>query len=163
MNRYVFLKLNDGLGPVDGAGVYLLDDLLPQTIGDWEITTCEVGVLILDSRDLDGNNKSNDAAYTLATALLAARLNQDAGACPVSEQQWQEYENEYGATPFGSFEQVLTAADELLAGKGFDGTGDYLGPRGNKAHKALRAEALYLYGIIDDYNNSEICTGEPSH
>ena len=61
---------------------------------------------------------------------------------------------------------MLTAADDLLAGlndeAGFDGTGDYLGPK-NKKDKDLASYALFLAGIIDDYNNSEICTGEPSH
>ncbi|NIQ93797.1 MAG: hypothetical protein GWN87_05965, partial [Desulfuromonadales bacterium] len=42
-------KLNDYLGPVMGAGVYLLDDLLPQTIGDMTVGTCEVGVTVLST------------------------------------------------------------------------------------------------------------------
>jgi hypothetical protein len=129
-------------------GVFLLDDLLPQTIGSLDITSCEDGVLILDARKLVGKNKnaSNDAAYTLARALLAARLNQDAGAC----------------VPYTGFEQVLDDADNLLASIGFDGTGDYLDPK-NKKEAELRADALYLYGIIDNYNNGYLCTGEPSH
>ena len=146
-------------------GVFLLDDLLPQTIGDFTIETREVGVLVLDSRTVDKKEKnmSNDAAYTLAKALLAARLNQDAGACVVPPEGWWN-ETEWGEQPaeLQTFEQVLTAADQLLIDEGFDGTGDYLGPK-NKQDKDLAAYALWLYEIIDDYNNSEICTGDPSH
>jgi hypothetical protein len=160
-------KLNDYLGPWDGAGVFLLDDLLPQTIGSFTIdviniydkkgevvdtySACEVGVSILSAQDYySGKNKANDAAYTLARALLAARLNQGAGACvPIDT-----YDGK-------TFEQVLTAADEVLVGIGFNGTGDYLGPK--TKDKTTSTYALWLYGIIDDYNNGELCTGDPSH
>jgi len=151
-------RLNDYLGPWQGAGVFLLDDLLPQTIGIFTIDTCEKGVLILDSRSVDKEkNMSNDAAYTLARALLAARLNQDAGACVPSYNLTWEYEGQTF-----TFEQVLTAADQVLIDVDFDGTGGYLGPK-DKDKKDLAAYALWLYSIIDDYNNSELCTGEPSH
>jgi hypothetical protein len=143
-------------------GVYLLDDLLPQTIGSFEIATCEDGVLILDSRSVDKEkNMSNDAAYTLAKALLAARLNQDAGACiPLFSEPYV-----YDSLEFEYFEEILTASDALLAGlgkDGFDGTGSYLGPK-NKQDKDLAAFALWLYEIIDDYNNGYLCDGTPSH
>jgi hypothetical protein len=164
------------LGGVD-EGVYLLNDLLPQTLGDsLTIETCEDGVLILDARDLTetdkkGNpiNRSNDAAYTLARALLAARLNQDAGACPVSPEQWQKYEDEFGDTGFANFEDILTAADDLLSDPlvAFTGTGSFLAPGDLKGKNnvlvPLAEDALFLYEIIDDYNNSEICSGEESH
>jgi hypothetical protein len=151
-------------------GVFILDDLLPQTLGDYlTIVTCEDGVLILDARDLmevdkRGNpiNRSNDAAYTLARALLAARLNQDAGACPAAE---FDFLGEYGFD--GTFEQLLTAADDVLSQVEFDGSGSFLSPKDLKGKNnplvQLAEEALFLYGIIDDYNNGEICTGEPSH
>jgi len=145
------------LGGVE-EGIYLLDDLLSQTIGSLNIASCEDGVLILDARDLKtGKKKSNDAAYTLARALLAARLNQDAGACTAAG---YDFLGVYGFD--GTFEQLLTEADNVLSEREFDGTGDYLGPK-NKKDKDLAAYALWLYEIIDDYNNSEICTGEPSH
>jgi hypothetical protein len=145
------------LGGVE-EGIFLLDDLLPQMIGDLEISSCEDGVLILDSRDLKKEKKaSNDAAYTLARALLAARLNQDAGACVPVGVEWSFDEETYS-----SFEEILTAANNLLSGIEFDGTGTYLSPR-NKQDKDLASYALWLYGIIDDYNNGYICTGEPSH
>ena len=138
--------------------VFLLDDLLPQTLGDLEITSCDDGVLILSAYSLDEKkpkNMNNDAAFKLAQALLAARLNQDAGACVPTD------EFAFGGEML-TFEQVLTAADDLLREVGFDGTGDYLGPK-DKQDADLRSDALYLYGIIDDYNNAELCTGEYSH
>jgi hypothetical protein len=52
-------------------------------------------------------------------------------------------------------------AQALLVKVNYDGDGDLLGPR--TKNQADRAYALYLAGIIDDYNNSELCTGEPSH
>jgi hypothetical protein len=157
-------KLNGGLDPSDpdSAGVYLLDDLLPQTIGSFEITSCEVGVLVLDSRSVDKEKKTaNDAAYTLARALLAARLNQDAGACTAFG---YDFLGEYGFD--GTFEQLLSAADDVLSAVEFDGTGSYLAPKNLKKDKSLKPlaeEALFLYEIIDDYNNGYVCTGEPSH
>jgi len=137
-------------------GVYLIDDLLPQTIGSLTIDNCGDGVLILNAYSLDKEkNMNNDAAYTLAKALLAARLNQDAGACVPTD----EFEFD-GETL--TFEQVLAAADDLLTDVGFDGTGGYLGPK-DKQKADLRSDALYLYGIIDNYNNAVLCTGEYSH
>ena len=61
-----------------------------------------------------------------------------------------------------TFEQVLTAADGVLSDIEFDGTGSFLGPKDKKL-KDTAMYALWLYEIIDDYNNSELCTGEPSH
>ena len=47
----------------------------------------------------------------------------------------------------------------LVAG---DGDGDLLTSRmKNKATD--RTYALYLAGIFDDYNNGEVCNGDPSH
>jgi hypothetical protein len=64
-----------------------------------------------------------------------------------------------------SLEQILTAADNLLTGIKFNGTGDYLGPKvkGGLLLLTTRNNALYLYGIIDAYNNGKYCTGTPSH
>ena len=151
-------------------GIFLLDDLLPQSLGDFLIIeNCENGVLILDTRDLEETNKKdgplkrgNDAAYTLARALLAARLNQDAGACVPSG---FDFLGEYGLD--GTFEELLTTADELLSAIEFTGTGSYLSPKELKGKNNPLADtaqyALFLYEIIDDYNNGEVCTGQPSH
>jgi hypothetical protein len=157
-----------------GEGVFLLDDLLSQTIGDLIISICGNGILILDSRDIcdvdrkdDPVNRSNDAAYTLAKALLAARLNQDAGACPGDGVKFDL--SDYGLGNELTFEQVLSAADDVLSDELvlFDGCGSYLAPgdlKGkNNPLKDLANLALALYEIIDDYNNGEICTGDESH
>ena len=140
------------------AGVFLLDDLLPQTVGNLVIDTCQKGVYILLAQTLTGKNMASDAAYQLARALLAARLNQDAGACsPLPTQTWL-YNGQ-----FLTFEQLLTTADSLLAQIKFDGMKGFLGPKAKGDLLAMRNNALFLSGIIDDYNNSELCTGEPSH
>ena len=139
------------------AGVYLLDDLLPQTLGAFNVTTCQVGVRVLSAQTVNkGANMSSDAAYILARNLLAARLNQDAGAC-VAPQTFPYH----GATL--TFEQLLTASDNLLIGVGYNGTGSYLGTKVDKSLLTVRTDATYLAGIIDDYNNSRLCTGTPSH
>ena len=143
-------------GPEEG--VYLLDDLLPQTIGGLTIEICEDGVLILDSRSLDEEEKmANDAAYNLARNLLATKLNLDAEACYPAD-----WSGEYDGTTFASFNDLVAAADQLLLDVDFDGTGSYLGPK-NKEDAALRAYALWLAGVLDDYNNALLCTGDPSH
>jgi hypothetical protein len=149
----------DKLGGVD-EGVFLLDDLLPQTVGLLEVDDCQVGVYVLDSRWAVGNKAgkqaSNDGGYELARNYLAARLNQDAGAC-VAEGTWDTR-----AGNDQTFEQVLTEAQNFLVSIGYDGDGDLLKPNNKKAADD-RAYALYLAGIIDDYNNGEFCDGTPSH
>ena len=57
---------------------------------------------------------------------------------------------------------MLDEAQALLKQIGFDGDGDELKPN-NKKDADLRAEFLAYSGIIDDYNNGEICDGTPSH
>lgn len=119
-------------------GFFLLDDLLPQTVGDLTIDTCEAGVRILDKRDLSGTKRARDAAYNLATALLAAQLNLGADAV--------------------TCDAVVTATEEaqaLLEDIDFDGTGSYLPPKGN--NKSLRNQATSLAGTLDSYNNGLLC------
>jgi hypothetical protein len=148
------------LGGVE-EGVFLLDNLLPQLVGDLNVNTCEIGVYVLSGQTVAkvgkveaGTLKSNDAAYTLARAYLAALLNQDAGACVPTD----TYDDD-GKT----FQEVLNRAQQILDQVNFVGTGDYLGPKVKNGLLNLRNEALALYEIIDDYNNSELCTGEESH
>ncbi len=146
--------LNDYLGPINGAGVWLLDDLLPKTVGKLEISTCPVGVYVLDTRwavgKQAGKQASSDAGYELARNYFAALLNKGAGACQ------PEGEIADGKT----FDQILAAAQELLIKIGYDGDGDLLTP---KSKSPDRATALRLAGILDNYNNSMYCTGEESH
>jgi len=145
------------------AGVFLLDDLLPQAVGELPINDCQTGVYVLSAQQVAGNkvgkNASNDGAYLLARNLLAARLNQDAGACDPDgpEDRWEIRGNDDA-----TFEELLGHADAFLTDIGFEGEGSYLGPK-DKKEAEDRAYALYLAGIIDDYNNGEICTGDPSH
>jgi hypothetical protein len=152
------------------ANVFLLDDLLPQTVGNLTVgeLDCQVGVYVLDARwAVDANDPkekgdagkqaSNDAAYELARNYLAARLNQDAGACDPEDWTWDTRAGENQ-----TFEQVLTEAQNFLVSIDYDGAGDLLVPK-NKQAKEDRAYALFLAGIIDDYNNSELCEGTPSH
>ena len=49
---------------------------------------------------------------------------------------------------------AVNAGQTLLAGIGFDGTGNYLkGKNGG----ALRAQANTLAGTLDEYNNGNLC------
>ena len=135
------------------AGVYLLDNLLPQTVGNLLVDTCEDGVSILDSRDISsGENQSSDGAYSLARQYLAAVLNQDAGAC-VPDGLTFDVPGVVGDNL--TFQQVMNAAQNLL--QNFTGTGNYLTETGNLSDRQL---ALALAGVIDDYNNSELCAGD---
>jgi hypothetical protein len=120
-------------GPAEGW--FLLDDLIPTTVGNLEITTCEDGVSILDQRDLEsGRKRASDAAYTLAMHLLAAKLNLAAGADPCG------------------ISGTVADADALLTGIGFDGTGKYLRPK-----NAEYQTALDLAYLLDHYNNGLLC------
>ncbi len=62
------------------AGFFLVEDLLPQRIGDFDVTTCQQAVKLLSKQDQAGKSKSSDAAYELGAQLLAARFNLAAGA-----------------------------------------------------------------------------------
>ena len=115
---------------------HLLEDVLPLSVGDLVIETCEDGVSILDSRDLNsGKKNANDAAYNLARSLLAAKANIEAGASFT-----------------GDVTAAIAEADALLSSIGFDGTGKYLGP--GKQNQELREAALAISGYLDDYNNN---------
>ena len=117
-------------------GYFLLDDLLPITVGDLVIESCEDGVNILDKRALNGNNKNmaKDAAYRLAAQQLAAKLNLAAGAesCGVDTE--------------------VAAAQDLLESIDFLGTGNYLRPR-----DALYQDATEFAATLDTYNNGGLC------
>ncbi len=123
------------------AGFFLLDDLLPQLIGDFNVNTCQKGVNILNKQDQNGRNKANDAAYELAAQLLAAKLNLGAGAetCP-------------------AVQMAVINGQNLLANNpvNFTGSGDYLGPKA-KNLASLRAQALSLAATLDQYNNGNLC------
>jgi hypothetical protein len=113
-----------------------LDGNLPQLIGDLNITTCPVGVLILNKSDINSKKKkANDAAYGLAAQLLAAKLNVSAGAGTCT-----------AAT------NAIAGGQALLDAINFNGTGNYL----TKA-SADRTAALNYATILDNYNNNNLC------
>jgi hypothetical protein len=153
----VQVAANNG-GPDEGW--YTLDDLLNNPgflIGDMVLNgvwdddqfkfdspqhnDCIEAVRILDKSDAKtGRKKANDAAYELATALLAAKLNLAAGAETCSAVQ-----------------TAVNSAQTLLDNINFTGTGDYLGPRVSGPKVALRNQALALAYTLDQYNNGNLC------
>jgi hypothetical protein len=129
-------------------GFYLVDDLLPQTIGDLTIDNCEDAVSILDKRDINnGKKRAGDAAFALAAQLLAAQLNVDAGAGTCA-----------AAT------QAIADAQQLLDDINFNGTGSYFkGSNSNGKGNANTGDAEQaalahqLAAILDAYNNGLLC------
>jgi hypothetical protein len=149
--------INNGGG---AGGFWTLDELLNNpgyTIGDMVLNgdwdddqfkfdspqhnDCVEAVRILDKSDAKtGKKMANDAAYELATALFAAKLNLSAGAetCPA----------------------VITAVNDgqtLLDSINFTGTGSYLGPKVKGAAATTRTQALALAKTLDNYNNGLLC------
>lgn len=127
-------------GPANGF--WLLDDLLPQLIGDLTIDSCAVGVDILDKRYVgsagdvkDGAKAAKDAAYGLAAQLLAAKLNLAAGAITCNAVQ-----------------TAVAEGQALLDAINFTGTGSYL-----EKNSGTRKDALSLAGTLDSYNNGYLC------
>ena len=123
------------------AGWYILEDLLPQTIGNLLINDCTTGVRVLSSLTVDrAKNMASDGAYNLASQLLAAHLNEDAGAewCPAAA-------------------DAVLAGQALLDQVNFNGTGSYLGPKVKGDLLALRNQALALANTLDQYNNGNLC------
>jgi hypothetical protein len=119
------------------AGFFLVEDLLPQLIGDVSVTTCQQAVKLLSKQDQSGRNKASDAAYELGAQLLAARFNLAAGAqtCP-------------------AVQQAVLEGQTLLDQIGFIGSGDYLG---SKSKDVRRTQALSLAATLDSYNNGNLC------
>ncbi|HEY9503324.1 MAG TPA: hypothetical protein VIR01_16940, partial [Pyrinomonadaceae bacterium] len=121
------------------AGFFILEDLLPQLIGDFNVVTCLQGIKVLSKQDQAGKSKSADAAYELAAQFLAARLNLAAGAetCP-------------------AVQAAVISAQNLLDQINFTGSGDYLTSK-DKAKATQRAQALSLATTLDQYNNGVLC------
>ena len=124
-------------GPAEGF--FLIDDVLPLTLGAWVVDNCEDAVSILDKRDVNSGKKmANDAAYALAAQLLAAKANTSPGV-------------DAGCTP-ADFATKVAEADALLTAIGFDGSGSYLRPK-----DAEYSDAQALASYFDDYNNGLFC------
>jgi CSLREA domain-containing protein len=122
------------------TGFYLVEDLLPQLIGDFNVTTCQQAVKILSKQDQAGKSKSSDAAYELAAQLLAARFDLGAGAETCSAVQTN-----------------LVDGQALLDLINFTGSGDYLGSKVKGALLTLRKQALVIATNLDSYNNGNLC------
>jgi hypothetical protein len=136
-----------------GAGFALLDDVLQNpgiTIGllnmqaDADVFNCDEGTEdatnILDKRSIDDEKKrASDAAYNLASQLLAAIANDSAGAGVCQEAG-----------------QAIIDGQNLLVDIEFDGTGAYFkGKKPIAGHTG--SEANNLAGILDSYNNGTLC------
>jgi hypothetical protein len=119
-------------------GFFLLDHLLPQTLGTWTVETCEEAQSILDKSSIDDKKRANDAAYELASQLLAAQLNLATGA-----------------ETCDAVQDAVLAGNDLLEAKNFDGTGSYWKPKDKDADRDL---ALELAATLDTYNNGDLCT-----
>jgi hypothetical protein len=118
----------------DKTGNHLADEFLPQTLGTYVVSTCEQAVAILSKTPFGATkNAANNAAYNLASQLLAAELNVAAGAATCG----------IGTT--------ITQANALLTTIGFDGVNI---PTLTAAQKQ---EALTLASILDQYNNGDLC------
>jgi Prealbumin-like fold domain len=117
------------------AGFYLVEDLLPQLIGDLNVTTCQNAVKILDKSTLAGRKSANDGAYELASQLLAAKFNLAAGAETCSAVQ-----------------TAVVNGQNLLDAINFNGTGSYL-----TKSSAQRTLAISLASTLDKYNNGKLC------
>lgn len=125
-------------------GFWLIDDVLPLTIGSLTLNSCEEAVAILNKSDISSHPKkrASDAAYGMAAQLTAAKANYAAGAEQCS-----------AAT------DAINGGDTLLSTIGFDGTGEYLTPKKARKGDAVeqRQTANNLAGILDSYNNGELC------
>ena len=122
------------------AGFFLVDNLLPQLIGDFNVTTCAQAVKILSKQDQAGKSKSSDAAYELAAQLLAAKLNLAAGA-----------------ETCAAVQSAVVNGQALLDQINFSGSGDYLGSKAKGAQLTQRNQALSLANTLDQYNNGNLC------
>lgn len=107
-------------------------------IGNLFVNTCQEGVAILNKSTLSGTKMANDAAYELASQMLAAQLNAVAGARNCTELQ-----------------TLFTQAQNLLVSIGFNGTGKYLDSKvKTKDLIAKRDLALNYAKQFDNYNNN---------
>lgn len=97
---------------------------------------CSIVVSLLDKRDVqNGKKRAGDAAYGLAAQYVAYLLNINAGAASCA-----------------AADEAAADAAALLADIGFDGSGSYL-----KRNSDDRTTATNLAGILDSYNNNELC------
>ena len=123
------------------AGYFLVEDVLPQVIGNFNVSTCAQAVKLLDKRDQASKKKADDAAYELGSQFLATRFNLAAGAETCQAVQ-----------------DAVVAAQALLVQINFTGSGDYLGSKVKGAKLVQRNQALQLARTLDQYNNGLLCS-----
>jgi hypothetical protein len=97
---------------------------------------CEAAHAILDKRDVDsGRKRASDAAYGLASQVLAALANLSATA-----------------TTCASATGAVVEAQDLLESISFEGTGSYL-----RSRHPLYGPAVSLAHVLDSYNSGVLC------
>jgi len=122
------------------AGWILMDDLIADPgilIGTLHLETCQQGLNLLRSKNMQNIDMKNDVAYNLAAQLFGAQLNLATGSeyCP-------------------ALDQVVYDAQILLLGLNFDGTGSYLTPP-HAGQNLEKAEASLEQ--LTSYNTGELC------
>jgi hypothetical protein len=144
--------LENVLDPAIGGGI-TWDDILADSFGPVQIVSCEQAVEILDQRVVtpngvvgDGKKLASDGARTLAMHLLAAQLNQGAGACRPAGML-----GDSGMT----LDELMLAGETLLDKYNFDGTKTtaYLTSKSGADYTLALRYAWYL----DQYNNGMYC------
>ena len=124
------------------------------TIGGVNLTVdnCTRAIAILSNQDFcTGANMANDALYKLARNLLAARLNEGAGAYVCDDAA------KAMADANALFAHLALPVNQGGHGMTFTGCGGYLGTKVNNGLKEHRAKATELAGILDEYNNARLC------
>jgi hypothetical protein len=122
-------------------GWWLIDNVLPQSVGSLTIASCTPAVRILSKSTIDtGKNMAADAAYGLASQLLAAKANLYAGA-------------ETCSAAVGA----VASANSLLVNIGFDGKKAFLPSSVKGGALTTRNTALSLANTLDRYNNGFLC------
>jgi hypothetical protein len=134
------------------AGWFILDDILTDPGIDWvtfklDGGDCLSAQLILDNRDLTGENMASDPAYNLAKHLLTYHLNLGAGSATC-------YDMNIAGTDINSMADIAEESVTLLKCIGFTGYGAFLKKvPGVKPDAEYVNRALWLANILDEYNN----------
>ncbi|MFW2340748.1 MAG: hypothetical protein ACN4GK_11900 [Acidimicrobiia bacterium] len=109
------------------------------TIGAVSVESCETAVTLLEANASDGTPRSSDPAYLLAAELLAATLNQQAGAFTCDESA-----------------AVMLDGGTLLADLDFDGAGWFLDAEAPET-AALRELAGAYQQTLLLFNTNQLC------
>lgn len=122
---------NDRVAMAAKTGNHLMDEFLPQSLGNYVVNTCAKGLAVLKAAS--GKYAENQ----LAAQLLAAKLNVAAGA----------------STCGGAINTTISHADALLVSI------NYTGPPSSKvgSNHPQRADFLATADTLDRYNNGLLC------